>query len=157
MGQKLALAVSAVAAIGLLLGAAPAAAVPCQTIAAYSNGNLNYRLCTVPDFDQRRAPMEPFIEGLPGNGSAHCVPTSAVNWMAYIAAHGYPSLAPGTGPWGPEADPLQPKYQQATDAIDHMGVLMGTHPTDGTGLGTKPGIDAWLAENGLLGSFVVDH
>ena len=47
----------------------------------------------VPDFDQVRAL-------LPGTGLTYCVPTSAMDWMAYISHHGYPSVNPGDhSPW----------------------------------------------------------
>jgi hypothetical protein len=152
---------TALAALAVLavfaLGGAPAAAAPCQTAAALNGGNVNYRLCTLPDLDQRREPNEPFVAGLPGNGSMYCAPTSAVNLIAYIAAHGYPLLGPGPGPWGPEADLNQPKYKQATATILQMGGQMGTDAVTGTAGGMKPGVDAWFANNGLSGSFVVDN
>jgi hypothetical protein len=45
----------------------------------------------LPDFDQRREPA-PGILGLPNNGSAHCVPASWADNLAYLANHGIPGL-----------------------------------------------------------------
>jgi len=41
----------------------------------------------VPDIDQRRL-------NLPNNGNMYCVPTAFMNWMAYIAHHGFPGVSP---------------------------------------------------------------
>ena len=49
-----------------------------------------FEVTHVPDFDQRRS-------GLGNMGNSHCVPSSAMNWLAHFAAHGVPSLAPGDG------------------------------------------------------------
>jgi hypothetical protein len=51
--------------------ALPTLAAPCDNIFRYG----------VPDFDQRRANLDE-------DGGYHCVPTSAINWMAYMRNHG---------------------------------------------------------------------
>lgn len=114
------------------------------TINYVSSSNYSYKVTKVPDFDQRRT-------GLANNGSNHCVPTSTVNWMAYIANHGYAGLPPGPGNWQSAA-----KYNQATNAILGMGILMGTSGTDGTGLtGAVNGAQAWFAQSPYFFQFVV--
>jgi hypothetical protein len=94
-----------------------------------------YKVTHAPDFDQKRA-------GLPGDGGAYCVPTSAVNWMAYFANHGASYIPPGPGLW--QSDEL---YDEATSAIDVMGALMLTDPDDGTHTATwgATGLGLYLA------------
>jgi hypothetical protein len=92
------------------------------TITYASSTNYSYLVSKVPDFDQRRAT-------LPNDGNMYCVPTSATNWMAYIANHGYPELDPGTGNW--QSPSL---YGSATLAVLFMGLQMNTSATGGTGL-----------------------
>jgi len=87
----------------------------------------------VPDFDQKRT-------ALPNDGKCYCVPTSAINWMAYFANHGRPSINPGPGNWQ-----LQALYDDASNAIEAMGGFMGTHPNDGTyASGASFGYWLWL-------------
>ncbi|MBL9147141.1 MAG: hypothetical protein JNM94_00460 [Phycisphaerae bacterium] len=108
--------------------AAVVAALPASTALANitinyaSSTNYTYLVSKVPDFDQRRAT-------LPNNGNMYCVPTSATNWMAYIANHGYPELQPGPGNWQASS-----KYGPATLAILFMGLQMNTSATGGTDL-----------------------
>lgn len=73
-----------------------------------------------------------------------CAPTSAVNWMAYIANHGYPQVSPGPGNWqGQEV------YNEVSDTIRLMGEAMSTIPNTGTGGdGIVAGLEAWLAPHG---------
>jgi len=88
---------------------------------AYADGSTWYFDIThVPDFDQKRTV-------LPGEGVSHCVPTSGINWMAYFANHGRPTLNPGPGDWQSQA-----RYDDASDAIFALGALMGTDAEDGT-------------------------
>lgn len=47
----------------------------------------------VPDFDQRRSASTGIV-GLPADGGMYCVPTSTLNWFAYLANRGTPQ--PGT-------------------------------------------------------------
>ncbi len=75
----------------------------------------------VPDFDQKR-------DALPGNGGMYCVPTSAVNWMAYIANHGYGPMMSGPRNWQSQSN-----YGVVTSKIEMMGILMGTSASGGTG------------------------
>jgi len=97
----------------------------------------------VPDFDQRRAL-------LPNTGSMYCVPTSAMNWVAYIAHHGYPIIAPPGDhhflTW------QQPQwYNPATSWIELMGQFMQTDENNGTG-GTTGinGLKMWLPPAGFI-------
>ena len=44
---------------------------------------FSYSIGDVPDLDQR-------WKRLPGEGGMYCVPTSAMDWMYYLAEHGVP-------------------------------------------------------------------
>jgi hypothetical protein len=107
---------------------------------SYTNDNhfvVNYS--QVPDFDQRR-------NTLPNNGSMYCAPTSSMNWMAYIASHGYPNLPPYPHDWQSQSN-----YDLATIEIFAMGLNMGTDPVDGTGgSGAMSGIVGWLPDGFLV-------
>lgn len=131
-------------ALGLVWGSTvnPAAA---KFIASYSSGTqYTVEWTQMPDFDQVRT-------GLPNNGKMYCVPTAAVNIMAYIARHGYPSISPGSHSYYWWMN--QSAFPTATANLTAMGVLMGTDPFDGTGgNGAMNGINAWLP-----GSFLVYH
>jgi len=97
----------------------------------------------VPDFDQRRAL-------LPNTGSMYCVPTSAMNWIAYIARHGYPIIAPPGDhhflTW------LQPQwYNPVTSWIDLLGQFMQTDENNGTsGSSGVAGLKMWLPPAGFV-------
>lgn len=121
--------------------AAPRAAADVN--ASYLDGSTYvYTISHVPDLDQKRAL-------LPGTGFMYCVPTSALNWMAYFANHGAGWLAPGPGNWQSAA-----LYNTMTTHIYNMGELMGTHETNGTsGAGGTNGIIAWVPPS----SFAVTH
>jgi hypothetical protein len=94
----------------------------------------------VPDFDQRRAT-------LPNNGAMYCAPTSSMNWMAYIANHGYPNNPPYPHDWQSQSN-----YALATIEISILGYTMGTDPVNGTGGGgAMAGIVSWLPD----GFFVI--
>lgn len=113
-------------------------------ISIVSPTQYNYIVHKVPDFDQRRV-------GLPNNGASYCVPTSALNWFAYIANHGYPNMSPGTGDWS-----QQSQFNTVTSNLFAMGVLMGTGPDSGTGLnGAVNGMKAWLSINPYPYQFAV--
>lgn len=112
---------------------------------AASAGGPSYtwRIPGVPDFDQARLPIFD-VPGLPGGGSMYCFPTSAVNWMNYIAGRGYPNLDPGAGWHGNASGPV---YIEITNLIADMGVMMSTSATGGTGVngilaGTQAALDA---------------
>jgi hypothetical protein len=95
---------------------------------------LIFEIDGVPDFDQRRVEDPPLIDGLPNDGRMWCVPTAALNWMGYIAEHGYPQVVPGSRPWD---------YGFITEQLVQMGTLMGTDPITGSGDGA-PAAQAWL-------------
>ena len=102
-------------------------------VAMSNETTYSYVISHVPDLDQKRAT-------LPGAGLAFCVPTAALNWMAYFANHGADWLPPGPGNW---LDPA--RYNEMTSYINAMGDLMGTHPEDGTdGNGAMSGLIPWL-------------
>jgi hypothetical protein len=128
-----------------LAGAASGAAAQCSV----------YRL-NVPDFDQRRDPAQG-IPGLPGDGNCYCVPTSAINWMAYISNHGYPSVANGPRNWQSNTH-----YNYVTTLLGLMGLIMETGDgVDPNGCGTsgtnhQGGMHAWL-DSFEPGKFVVSR
>ena len=136
----------------------------CFNQAKYSLGpqgaNFTYRICHVPDIDQRRAPgSSPLVIGLPNEGKMYCAPTAAMNWMAYIANHGYPQLQPYPGDWqlGPPSSPGV--YNAMSLALISMGGSMNTDPNDkgGTGGGdAEKGMQDWL-DTDVPGQFVVSH
>jgi hypothetical protein len=176
-GKRMTLSARALAVLGLtsLLTVPPparntatvsadsAAKFLCQNKASYAAPLFSYKLCGMPDIDQRRGTIEPFIGGLPNDGKMYCVPTAAMNCMAYIANHGYPAVEPGPGNWqlgpGSAPNPLQyvEVYNEMTDHLADMGGAMNTHPTQGTTGGGELGIKLWL--DSLFdwsGDFVVD-
>ncbi len=125
-------------------------------VASKTSTHWSYDRPDVPDFDQFRAefllPDSGAIEGLPADGGMYCVPTSAVNWMAYIATHGFPSMQPGDREWFPGGDPAEhaEEYDLVTEALAEMGELMGAHPQGGTGwFGVTQGMTRWLGESGM--------
>jgi hypothetical protein len=127
----------------------------CSAEKFYNGTTFRYSICNVSDLDQRRDELPPFTAGLPNGGKMYCAPTSAMNWMTYIANHGYPGIMPGPGYWGPEPGPSQPQYNTITSALAQMGSLMGTDPVDGTKGGMDSGIEAWLGSFYGVGDFVV--
>jgi hypothetical protein len=116
----------------------------------YLNKNFyDVALSGMPDLDQRRE-SAPGLTGLPGDGGMHCVPTSAMNVLAYAAAHGFPFLAPGVANWQSDAN-----YEAATLAILQMGLWMGTQPggmpNEGTNsAGAMAGYQQWLSDSPLF-------
>lgn len=114
------------------------------------NGNINYRICGVPDLDQQRAADE-FVSALPNDGRNYCVPTSTMNWFVYIANHGWPSLAPGPGNWGPEPPLYSVMYETMTSYLALLGYYMQTDPDDGTKSNNAAfGTRIWLNASGLV-------
>ena len=94
---------------------------------------FSYEIADVPDFDQfRDVSRAEGISGLPGGGSNHCVPTSGINWAAFIASHGFPQVAPGPNAWQLGPPNHTNIYNAATDAIRALGDAMGTTAADGT-------------------------
>src|SRR5262249_2240871 len=122
--------------------------IPLNTVT--STGVVMYNICDVPDIDQLRSSsnVDPFpIPGLPNDGDMYCAPTAIMNWMAYLANHGRPTLKPGPNAsnWGPEPVGQEPNYLKMTDQLKKMGVLMHTDPVDGTyGEGVIQGLNCWL-------------
>lgn len=105
---------------------------------------------TMPDLDQART-------GLAGGGLNHCVPTCTMNIFKYLTNHGYPGLAPGSGPWSGSA----PVDTSMTTAISLLGsnAYMMTVPS-GMGAGTSGtnavnGINQWFNDSGVAGDIVV--
>ena len=103
--------------------------------AAGSFGQCDVYRTGVPDFDQRRV-------GLPSNGSLFCVPTSAMNWFAYISNKGFPAVLDGPRVWQSQSN-----YGFVTDRLDLLGEppLMNTNTEFGTTLsGAQNGAQVWL-------------
>ena len=117
-----------------------AAAYPCtpvSTAEVFSSGTeYDYSRCEVPDLDQKRTAVDddPALGtrlGLPGDGNMWCVPTSTMNWLAYIAAHGFGGFEPGNADW--ESEPLDfATYNLMTEKLATLGALMLTDAEDGT-------------------------
>src|SRR5262245_52570029 len=80
---------------------------------------FKYEISDVADADQR-------WNALPNKGSMYCVPTSAVDWMYWLARKGWPSAIAFGPPQKPGAANIQAN-------IVAMATLMGTDPTEGTG------------------------
>src|SRR5689334_17026377 len=68
------------------MAAARAAALAGLVGAGAARAQCDWFVQHVPDFDQRRQNTSTVL-GLPGDGSMYCVPTSTLNWCAYIANH----------------------------------------------------------------------
>ncbi len=130
----------------------PAAAAADQF--EYDGKNYLFQIVNVPDFDQRRSPSrDGSVTGLPNNGSMYCGPTSAVNWMAYIANHGYPAVSPGPGNWEVSPPAHLNEYNTITANISFMGALIGTDPIKGGGIGDQA-VKTWL-DAAAPGEFIV--
>jgi hypothetical protein len=96
----------------------------------------------MPDFDQVR-------NGLGNDGKMYCVPTSALNMMAYIARHGYPEIGPGSQNYYSWYSP--DNVNLATGNLIVMGFVMGTDAFDGTGgNGCMDGLVNWLPGGFLI-------
>ena len=132
-------------ALSLLLTSIASADV----ITAQYNGpsQFSYEIIHLPDFDQRRSPGGGAF-GFPGDGSMYCVPTSSMNMLAYIAAHGFPQVSPGIADWWSPST-----YNLAGLEIIDLAQDMGTSATGGTdGGGWFEGLSDWL---GPHDSFVI--
>jgi hypothetical protein len=131
-----------------LVAAVPADAadlIACSPFSSHQPGlGFSFRRCGVPDFDQRR-------DDLPNEGKMYCAPTSALNWMAYVAERGVPFVPPGPGFTGPILDDAEDTA--IGGYLKSMGAFMNTHPIDGTTGGTVPGLNSWLAGAGASMAF----
>jgi len=138
LAVPLAAVLAATLAIGEMASTADANVV--EAVYGPSGIVVQYRIKFMPDLDQRRA-SAPGTPGLPANGSMYCVPTSAINLLAYAANHGYPGTEPGPGNWQSNA-----RYNEATNAISTLGALMSTSASGGTnGNNAVTGLSTWLA------------
>ena len=107
----------------------------------YDGANYSFQITGVPDLDQKRAfSRNGTVFGLPNDGKMYCGPTSALNWMAYIANHGYPAVSPGPGNW--ETGSLA-AYNTITFNLLFMGAFIGTDPIKGGGMGDEA-VESWL-------------
>ena len=104
----------------------------------------------VPDLDQVRSSDEG-IAGLPNDGEMYCVPTAAMNWMAYIANHGYPAVMPGPGNWEVSPPQYTSEYNFMTFNLLALGLSMNTDPYDGTLDVSRPQL-----RHGLIQPFLVN-
>ncbi len=120
----------------------------------YDGQNYFFQIAGVPDLDQKRnTSRDGTIQGLPNKGSMYCAPTSAINWMAYIANHGYPAVPPGAGNWEVSPPAHLTEYNAITAHILFMGGLIGTDPVKGGSIG-KAAVEAWL-DSQAPGQFIV--
>jgi hypothetical protein len=146
--------------ITLLLLSAPAlyGQAGCVDVATVAGTLFDYAICDVPDIDQRRAASaDGIITGLPNEGAMYCVPTSAMNFFAYLAHH---PLAPLPEP-GPQAQNWEtsdpPVYNDMTANLMLLGSMMKTDPVGGTGgFGGLTGMQEWLAANGADEEYLVN-
>jgi len=120
----------------------------------YDGQAYSFHIDNVPDFDQKRAASrDGTIIGLPNGGNMYCVPTSALNWTAYIANHGYPNVGPGPGSWEVSPPTYLNEYNIITGNLFIMGLMMLTDPDNGTG-SAKDALQLWL-DTGAPDDFIV--
>jgi hypothetical protein len=125
---------------------APASATPLST--------KTFSYADMPDFDQKRAMGLDGAgvnhAGLPGNGEMYCGPTSAMDALGFLAAHGMASMAPGSHNWTSAGN-----YETGTANIARMGTLMSTDAAKGTTQGNfEAGLSSWNTANGSHFGFV---
>ncbi len=102
----------------------------------------------MPDLDQNRA-------GLGNNGQCHCVPTSTMNTLIYIANHGFPDVDPGPGFWdNPALYDLATAYIDTMSSAAFMDTSFGEPPEDNT-CGTSAGggyggLKKWVEPHGIF-------
>src|SRR5439155_7171854 len=120
-------------AIGVVIAAlagvtsAGARQVACTPAATFGPGaTYTYTACGVPDLDQRRTADGAGKGGLPNNGVYYCVPTVAMDWLAYLAGRGY-MLLPAVKDW---TDPAN--FNLMSNHIKLLGGMMDTDPSSGT-------------------------
>lgn len=128
------------ASVALVAGVtltSPAHAV--DPVTGFWNGpdDFGYSVQWMPDIDQRWFT-------LPNNGSMYCVPTAAMNMLAFAAHWGDELLQPGPGVW--ENDYVTEQWDLA-EKLEQLGFLMETSPTGGTGIsGLFTGLDTWIGQ-----------
>lgn len=94
------------------------------TVLAGTTAAQSFYKQNVPDFDQRRSACD-------NQGKMYCVPTSALNWMGYIANHGKPqAMGHPSSNWASQSE-----YSLATNRLNKMADLMDTSATGGTDTG----------------------
>ena len=105
----------------------------------------NVHRYNVPDFDQKRF-------GVDNTGNMYCVPTSSLNWMAYIANHGDSSLMGGSsGNWASSS-----VYNRVTARLNEMGAESDTSGTGGTNLSDAvEGIADYMDSHGVNGYYII--
>ena len=64
----------------------------CENEAGYAAPLFSYKLAACRTSISDGKQIESFITGLPNDGKMYCVPTAAMNCMAFIANHGYPAV-----------------------------------------------------------------
>jgi hypothetical protein len=104
----------------------------------------------MPDLDQNRA-------GLGNDGPCHCVPTSTMNVLIYIANHGFPAVDPGPGFWdNPALYDLATAFIEVLSSAAFMITSFGEPPEDNTcgssSDGGYGGLKKWVEPHG---NFVV--
>jgi hypothetical protein len=133
------------ASVRLQLETLEARCVPTVTEAWVSGGAFGYFITSMPDIDQRREPVDPFLLGLPNNGGMYCVPTATMNELAYIANHGFAGVGPGANDWQLGPPDNFSVYNTMSADLYTLGSMMGTDPVKGTnGFGAQNGAQAWL-------------
>ncbi len=111
-----------------LAAATPAGAGGCD----WTLGNAGIGF--VPDFDQIR-------QGFVNDGYAVCVPAAAVNWIAWLDGHGFPSVMP----FAPMNWQSQSAFDEVSAAILEMASYMDTDHYNGTSWdGFVEGVETWL-------------
>ncbi|MDZ4828636.1 MAG: hypothetical protein SGJ09_00380 [Phycisphaerae bacterium] len=129
---------------GCVITAGIVSAAGADVVASSYTSATDYyvRRVGIPDFDQKRITLD-------GNGSCHCVPTSAMDLLTYAANHGFGDVIPGPTNWNSPAT-----YNQATTLIDLMGIIMSTGSgVDPEGCGTNTtnqqfGVVSWIHDSG---------
>ena len=116
------------AALAACCLAAPAARADIGDQNYVLNGDWGYKINNMPDIDQRRDHLG-FVFGLPNKGAEYCVPTSAMNLLAYVASHGYPGVVPGDNDW---TATNKGQYNEMSLFLLFLGGMMGTDPMKGT-------------------------
>ncbi len=97
---------------------------------------LRQRAFDTPDLTQ----TDPAL-GVPGGGNSYCGPVAISNGVMWLAAHGYPKLAPA----GPT------RHDQQLELVRELGSkhFMATSPYSGTGaFGILPGLEHYVQDKG---------